>query len=57
MEVRRSITVELSEPHIEHLDSQARYKGCSLAAYIRELIVGDIERQGPGPTRLTRPRN
>jgi metal-responsive CopG/Arc/MetJ family transcriptional regulator len=49
-EGRRSITVELPELLVKHLDSQADYLGCSRAAYIRQLIVRDTERQGP--TRL-----
>ncbi len=44
---RRSITIELDIEHVSHLDSQARYEGCSRAAYLRRLIVRDIERQGP----------
>lgn len=46
-EGRRTITIDLPAPHVEHLDAQAHYEGCSRAAYIRQLIRRDIERQGP----------
>jgi hypothetical protein len=46
-EGRRSITLELPIEHITHLDTQAVYEGCTRAAYLRRLIVRDIERQGP----------
>jgi hypothetical protein len=46
-EGRRSITLELPVEHVAHLDHQAHYEGCSRAAYLRGLIVRDIERQGP----------
>jgi len=44
---RRVITFELPAAHISHLDRQADYQGCSRAAYLRSLIVRDMERQGP----------
>jgi hypothetical protein len=44
----RCITVELRIPLVEHLDARAAYLGCSRAAYIRQLILNDIKRQGPG---------
>ncbi len=44
---RRAITLEVPASHVEHLDQQASYEGCSRAAYIRQLIRRDIERQGP----------
>ena len=47
---RRCITIELATEQVDHLDSQAEYEGCSRAAYLRRLIVRDIERQGPGRT-------
>lgn len=50
-EGRRSITLELPTEHVAHLDTQAEYEGCSRAAYLRQLIRRDIERQGP--TRKT----
>ncbi len=43
---RRAITLEVPASHVEHLDQQASYEGCSRAAYIRQLIRRDIERQG-----------
>jgi hypothetical protein len=46
-EGRRSVTIELAIEHVSHLDVQAEYEGCSRAAYMRRLIVRDIERQGP----------
>lgn len=46
-EGRRTITVELPSSHLDHLDQQASYEGMSRAAYIRQLIRRDIERQGP----------
>jgi hypothetical protein len=47
-EDHRCITVELRIPLVEHLDARAGYLGCSRAAYIRQLILNDIKRQGPG---------
>lgn len=44
---RRTITLELPVEHVSHLDAQAGYEGCSRAAYVRQLIRRDIERQGP----------
>jgi hypothetical protein len=46
-EGRRCITIELAVEHVQHLDHQADYLGCSRAAYLRQLIVRDVERQGP----------
>ena len=48
IEGKRCVTFELPTEHVEHLDAQAIYNGCSRAAYLRQLIVRDIERQGPG---------
>lgn len=48
---RKTITVDLPQEHVDHLDQQAIYEGCSRAAYLRQLIRRDIERQGPN--RLT----
>jgi predicted DNA-binding protein len=42
------MTIELRAELVEHLDAQAEYNGCSRAAYLRMLVVKDIERQGPG---------
>jgi hypothetical protein len=47
---RKCITIELDTKHVEHLDHQATYYGMSRAAYLRTLIVRDVERQGPAPT-------
>ena len=49
-EGRKCITIELDERHVAHLDAESRYLGCSRAAYLRQLIVRDMERQGPAPT-------
>jgi predicted DNA-binding protein len=46
---RRCITIELPAEHVQHLDDQARYLGCTRAAYLRQLIVRDLERQAPAP--------
>ena len=46
-EGKKCLTLELRAELVEHLDSQAQYEGCSRAAYLRQLIVRDIERQGP----------
>jgi len=46
-EGKRTLTLELPVEHVAHLDAQAEYRGCSRAAYLRSLIVDDIERQGP----------
>lgn len=48
---RRTITLELDTEHVQHLDTQASYEGCSRAAYVRRLIVRDVERQGPARRR------
>jgi hypothetical protein len=48
-EGRKCITIELDVKHVEHLDHEAAYLGCSRAAYLRQLIVRDVERQGPTP--------
>ncbi len=50
---RKCITIELAIEHIQHLDDQARYLGCSRAAYLRQLIVRDQERQGPARATAT----
>ena len=42
-EGRRAITIELPEHHVHHLDMQAELYGCSRAAYLRRLIVSDIQ--------------
>lgn len=51
-EGRRSITLELSSDLVDHLDREAEYLGCSRAAYLRQLIVRDTERQGPARSAL-----
>jgi hypothetical protein len=49
-EGRRCVTIELAVEHIQHLDDMSAYYGMSRAAYLRTLIVRDVERQGPAPT-------
>jgi hypothetical protein len=49
-EGRKCVTIELALEHIQHCDDMAAYNGCSRAAYLRQLIVRDIERQGPSRT-------
>jgi metal-responsive CopG/Arc/MetJ family transcriptional regulator len=44
----RSITIELKEHLVEHVDRERQFIGMSRAAYIRNLIAKDIQRQGPG---------
>jgi hypothetical protein len=46
-EGHKMITTELRTDLVEHLDIQAKYVGCSRAAYLRQLVVKDMERQGP----------
>lgn len=40
---QRTITIELPVGHIQHLDAQARHRGCSRAAYVRLLIRLDMD--------------
>jgi predicted DNA-binding protein len=47
-EGRTTITLELRTELVEHLDAQAEYLGQSRAAYVRGLVMKDMERQGPG---------
>jgi predicted DNA-binding protein len=44
---RKCVTIELSVEHVQHLDEMSAYYGMSRAAYLRTLIVRDVERQGP----------
>lgn len=46
-EGRRTIGLELSTDLVTYLDNQSEYLGMSRVAYIRQLIVRDMERQGP----------
>jgi len=48
-EGHKMITTELRADLVEHLDIQARYYGMSRAAYLRNLVIRDMERQGPAP--------
>ena len=38
---RRTITLDMPQHQIRHLDHQAAYQGCTRAAYTRRLIVAD----------------
>jgi predicted DNA binding CopG/RHH family protein len=49
-EGRRSITLELPTHLVDHVDQQRSFIGMSRAAYIRQLIARDTERQGPART-------
>ena len=46
-EGQTAITLELRTDLVEHLDTQARYLGQSRAAYLRGLVIKDMDRQGP----------
>jgi hypothetical protein len=46
-----AISLELRTELVDHLDRQAEYLGMSRAAYLRQLIVKDSEREGPAPAR------
>jgi hypothetical protein len=46
------MTIELRADLVEHLDAQAEYLGCSRAAYLRGLVVKDMERQGPAQPKV-----
>ena len=45
------MTLELKNQMVQHLDAMAEYLGCSRAAYVRGLVIKDMERQGPGKSR------
>jgi hypothetical protein len=44
----RTVTFELPQHLIDHLDTQAAFQDCSRAAFIRHLVARDIRRNGPG---------
>jgi len=48
---RRCITIELPNEHVEHLDREAEYLGCTRVAYLRQLIRKDMDRQAAAPAR------
>lgn len=48
-EGHKIITIELREDILDGIDEQAKYLGMSRAAYIRQAMVRDLERQGPAP--------
>jgi hypothetical protein len=50
-EGRTTITLELRVELVQHLDDQADLYGMSRAAYLRQLVVKDMQRQGPAPAR------
>lgn len=43
-EGRKTITLEVPNELLDRIDVQAKYLGCSRAAYLRQLMVRDIER-------------
>jgi predicted transcriptional regulator len=43
---RTTITIEVPTELLGRVDAQAQYLGCSRAAYVRQLMVRDLERQG-----------
>jgi hypothetical protein len=45
---RSVINLALKVELIAHLDQMADLYGCSRAAYVRQLIVKDMQRLGPG---------
>jgi hypothetical protein len=47
-ENHRLATFDLTQEQVQHLDDMARYLGSSRVAYLRQIIVRDMERQGPG---------
>ena len=47
---QKTMTIELRLDMVEHLDTQAVYYGSSRAAYLRKLVVEDMERKGTAPT-------
>jgi hypothetical protein len=46
---KRHLTLELPAELVEHLDARASYEGCSRPAYLRKLIVRDIEQHASSP--------
>jgi hypothetical protein len=49
---RSVINLALKVELIAHLDQMADLYGCSRAAYVRQLVVKDMQRQGPGHTAI-----
>ena len=46
------MTIEMRADLVEHIDHHAEYLGMSRAAYLRQLVVRDMERQGPAPAKV-----
>lgn len=44
------ITVELRINLVKHLDDRASYLDCSRAAYLRRLVIEDMENTSSTPT-------
>jgi hypothetical protein len=42
---RKTISLAMPAAHLQYLDDRARYEACTRAAYIRRLIVRDMEAQ------------
>jgi hypothetical protein len=43
----KTMTIEMRHDLVEHLDQQAQWQGMSRAAYLRQLVLKDMRRQGP----------
>jgi hypothetical protein len=44
------ITIELRINLVQHLDARASYLDCSRAAYLRRLVIEDMENKASTPT-------
>jgi hypothetical protein len=44
------ITIELRINLVKHLDDRASYLDCSRAAYLRRLVIEDMEKRASTPT-------
>lgn len=44
----KCMTIEMREDLVQHIDEQADYQGMSRVAYLRQLVMKDMRRQGPG---------
>ena len=44
------ITLELRINLVKHLDDRASYLDCSRAAYLRRLVIEDMEKRASTPT-------
>jgi hypothetical protein len=44
------ITIELRLNLVKHLDDRASYLDCSRAAYLRRIVIEDMEKRASTPT-------